>query len=61
MPAGGLNASAVDLAKFVAMVFADGQANGHAVLQPATLHEMLRARRNPRLHWMVICKPGWPG
>lgn len=38
VPAGGLNASVADLARFISMVFADGR----PVLQPGTLAEMLR-------------------
>ncbi|MBV8620325.1 MAG: beta-lactamase family protein [Curvibacter sp.] len=42
VPAGGLNASVKDLARFISMVFAQGQSGGHRVLQPETVAEMLR-------------------
>jgi CubicO group peptidase (beta-lactamase class C family) len=42
VPAGGLNSSVLDLSRFVAMVFANGQSNGHQILKPETLAEMLR-------------------
>ncbi|WP_161493305.1 serine hydrolase [Zoogloea sp. LCSB751] len=42
VPAGGLNASVTDLARFASMVFADGQAQGGQVLKAATVAEMLR-------------------
>ncbi len=40
--AGGLNASVRDMSRFLAMIFADGRANGGSVLQPETVREMLR-------------------
>jgi CubicO group peptidase (beta-lactamase class C family) len=42
VPAGGLNSSVTDLARFLEMVFADGRAGGQQILKPATLAEMLR-------------------
>ena len=42
MPAGGLNTSVQDLARFPSMVFAEGKASGKPLLKPDTLHEMLR-------------------
>jgi len=42
LPAGGLNASVLDMARFMMMVFADGRAGGQTVLEPAMLAEMLR-------------------
>lgn len=42
VPAGGLNASVRDLARFLAMVFADGRAGDRQVLKPETVREMLR-------------------
>ncbi len=42
VPAGGLNSSVNDLSRFVEMVFANGQSNGHQVLQPETLAAMLQ-------------------
>lgn len=41
IPAGGLNASVLDLARFVQMVFAQGQAGSHHVVKPETLSGML--------------------
>ncbi len=41
IPAGGLNASVLDLAQFVQMVFAQGGAGDHQVLKPETLTRML--------------------
>lgn len=40
-PAGGLNASVVDLARFVQMVFARGLTGGHQVVKPEMLKDML--------------------
>ncbi|MBU1238048.1 MAG: beta-lactamase family protein [Gammaproteobacteria bacterium] len=42
VPAGGLNASVVDLSHFLSMVFADGRAGTLQVLKPESVHEMLR-------------------
>ena len=42
VPAGGLNASVLDLSRFVRMVFAGGQAGGRQIVKPETLAEMLR-------------------
>lgn len=41
IPAGGLNASVVDLARFVQMVFAQGSAGDRQVVEPETLKLML--------------------
>ena len=42
LPAGGLSTSAVDLARFIRMVLAEGRSGASQVLQPETLREMLR-------------------
>lgn len=42
VPAGGLNASVLDLSRFLSMVFAEGRAGGRQLLQPASVREMLR-------------------
>lgn len=42
VPAGGLNSSATDLARFLMMVFAEGQAGGQRVLRAESVAEMLR-------------------
>ena len=42
IPAGGLNASVLDLARFMQMVFADGRAGERQIIKPETLAEMLR-------------------
>lgn len=42
VPAGGLNASARDLGRFVAMVFADGRVGERRIVEARTLAEMLR-------------------
>ncbi len=42
VPAGGLNASVLDLARFLSMVFADGRAGTVQVLRPESVREMLR-------------------
>jgi CubicO group peptidase (beta-lactamase class C family) len=44
MPAGGLNASVLDLSRFLSMIFADGRADTQRVLTPESVHEMLRAQ-----------------
>ena len=45
VPAGGLNASVLDLARFLSMQFAEGRnAEGRAVLAPPALAEMLRVQ-----------------
>ncbi len=44
MPAGGLYASAVDLGRFLAMLFTDGRSGGRQILSPASAAEMLRAQ-----------------
>jgi CubicO group peptidase (beta-lactamase class C family) len=41
VPAGGLNASVLDLGRFLSMVFANGRAGDKAVLQPQTVAQML--------------------
>lgn len=41
IPAGGLNASVVDLARFAQVVFAQGRSGNHQVVKPETLKEML--------------------
>jgi CubicO group peptidase (beta-lactamase class C family) len=42
VPAGGLNASVLDLSRFLAMVFAEGRAGTMQVLRPESVREMLR-------------------
>jgi CubicO group peptidase (beta-lactamase class C family) len=42
VPAGGLNASAADLARFMSMVFAQGKSSDTQLLKPETVAEMLR-------------------
>ena len=42
VPAGGLNASVLDLSRFLAMVFADGKAGARQVLRAESVAEMLR-------------------
>lgn len=42
VPAGGLNASVLDLSRFLATVFAEGRSNGALVLKPESIREMLR-------------------
>jgi CubicO group peptidase (beta-lactamase class C family) len=42
VPAGGLNASVLDLSRFLSMVFAEGRAGATQVLRPESIHEMLR-------------------
>lgn len=46
VPAGGLNSTVVDLARFLKMVFADGRSNGHQVLKSETLAQMLHAQNS---------------
>ncbi|MFO0699978.1 MAG: serine hydrolase domain-containing protein [Nitrospira sp.] len=41
IPAGGLNASVLDLARFVQMVFAQGRSGDHRIVKPETLTMML--------------------
>ena len=41
IPAGGLNASVLDLARFAQMVFAQGRAGDHHIVKPETLRMML--------------------
>jgi CubicO group peptidase (beta-lactamase class C family) len=42
VPAGGLNTSVLDLARFVRMVLADGKAGDRRIVKPETVAEMLR-------------------
>ncbi len=42
VPAGGLNSSVNDLSRFMEMVFANGQSNGHQILKPETVAAMLQ-------------------
>jgi CubicO group peptidase (beta-lactamase class C family) len=46
VPAGGLNASAADLARFMSMVFAQGKSGGQQILQTETVAEMLRPQNS---------------
>lgn len=41
IPAGGLNASVLDLARFVQMIFAQGRSDDHYIVKPETLTMML--------------------
>lgn len=71
VPAGGLNASVLDLAQFMKMVFADGRSpeTSAPVLPPAALREMLRPQNpavpldlgfNIGLGWMLSTLGGEP-
>lgn len=42
IPAGGLNSSVNDMSRFIRMILADGTIDGHRIIQPQTLHEMLQ-------------------
>jgi hypothetical protein len=42
VPAGGMQSTVLDLGRFMQMVFGNGTSNGHQVLKPETLAEMLR-------------------
>lgn len=44
VPAGGLNASVLDMSRYMMMVFADGRSGGRAILEPGTVAEMLRVQ-----------------
>lgn len=44
LPAAGLRTSVVDLARFVQMLFTQGRLDGHAILTPRSVNEMLRAQ-----------------
>lgn len=66
-PAGGLNANVLDLSRFIAMVLADGHANGRQILKPETLHDMQRQQNQDvaldvgtktGLGWFLTSKPG---
>ena len=46
IPAGGLNASVNDMSRFIRMILADGSIDGHRLLQPETLREMLRPQND---------------
>jgi CubicO group peptidase (beta-lactamase class C family) len=46
IPAGGLNASVNDMSLFIRMILADGAIDGHRIIQPETLHEMLRPQND---------------
>ncbi len=46
IPAGGLNASVVDLARFAQVVFAQGWSGDHRILKPETLTMMLTPQNN---------------
>jgi CubicO group peptidase (beta-lactamase class C family) len=46
VPAGGLNASAADLSRFISMVFAQGKSGDQQILKPATVAEMLRPQNS---------------
>jgi CubicO group peptidase (beta-lactamase class C family) len=42
VPAGGLNASVIDLSHFLSMIFAEGRAGERRILRPESVAEMLR-------------------
>lgn len=42
VPAGGLNASVMDMSRFLSMIFADGKVGDRQVLSPRSIAEMLR-------------------
>lgn len=42
VPAGGLNASVIDLSRFLSMIFADGRTGTRQLLRPESVAEMLR-------------------
>ncbi len=42
IPAGGLYSSVLDLSRFMQMMFAQGNSQGHRIVKPETLSEMLR-------------------
>ena len=44
LPAGGLNASVLDMSRFLMMLFADGRAGGHSVLEPDMVAQMFRVQ-----------------
>jgi CubicO group peptidase (beta-lactamase class C family) len=46
VPAGGLNSSATDLARFMSMVFANGKSGDKQILKPETVAEMLRPQNS---------------
>jgi CubicO group peptidase (beta-lactamase class C family) len=46
VPAGGLNSSTLDLARFVSMVFAQGKSGDKQILKPETVTEMLRPQNS---------------
>ena len=46
IPAGGLNASVNDMSRFICMILADGAIDGRRIIQPETLHEMLRPQND---------------
>jgi CubicO group peptidase (beta-lactamase class C family) len=46
VPAGGLNSSATDLARFMSMVFAQGKSGDQQILKPETVAEMLRPQNS---------------
>jgi CubicO group peptidase (beta-lactamase class C family) len=46
VPAGGLNASATDLGRFISMVFSQGKSGDQHILQPETVAEMLRPQNS---------------
>lgn len=42
VPAGGMQSTVLDLSRFMQMMFSRGRSNGHQILKPGTLEEMLR-------------------
>jgi CubicO group peptidase (beta-lactamase class C family) len=69
VPAGGLNASVLDLAQFIKMVFAQGRSGNNTILTPAQMQEMLRPQNSDvpldlgfrvGLGWMLSTLGGEP-
>jgi hypothetical protein len=60
VPAGGLSASVMDLARFIQMIFAGGESAGRQILQPETVQTMLtRQNGNMALDFDVRIGLGW--
>ena len=60
VPAGGLNASAVDLSRFMRMILVGGSSGGKEILRPATVEEMLRPQNeNVPLDFSFRVGLGW--
>lgn len=62
IPAGNLYATAGDLARFVAMLAADGDSPGGRILKPATLREMWKPQLDPKGSFGIAFSLGeWRG